>query len=104
MAGIQYADLAFGTQFGFATVGANNGHDGDTGKYFTNTEVLEDFAYRSVHTGAMVGKEITSLFYDQGFNKSYYFGCSTGGREGYKSVQAFPEDFDGALTGARMSL
>ncbi|KAH8669157.1 feruloyl esterase B [Xylariales sp. PMI_506] len=98
---IQYTDLAFGTEFGFATVGANNGHDGDTGIYFlNNSEVLADFAYRSVHTGVEVGKQLTDLFYDEGYNTSYYIGCSTGGREGYKSAQAFPDDFDGILAGS----
>lgn len=62
--------------------------------------MLEDFAYRSIHTGAVVGKQVTDLFYDKGYNGSYYIGCSTGGREGYKSAQAFPDDFDGILAGA----
>jgi feruloyl esterase len=117
---IQYTDLAYGTNFGFATVGANNGHDGNTGVYFlNNTEVLEDFAYRSVHTGTVVGKQITKAFYNslnasssspscsarsalatRGYTKSYYMGCSTGGREGMYEAQNFPDDFDGILAGA----
>ncbi|KAH8205752.1 hypothetical protein TruAng_000028 [Truncatella angustata] len=98
---VHYDDLAFGTQFGFATVGANNGHDGDTGQYFLNNEdVLEDFVYRSVVTGAELGKQVVDTFYDQGHNKSYYIGCSTGGRQGYKLVQDHPDIFDGVLAGA----
>lgn len=98
---MKYADVNWGTMLGFATVGANNGHDGDTAEYFlNNTEVLEDFAWRSVHTGTVVGKEITNIFYEEGYNKSYYAGCSTGGREGYKAVQYNPDDYDGVLAGS----
>ena len=93
--------MAYGAQLGFATVGANNGHNGTSGEpFFHHPEVVEDFAYRSVHTGVVVGKQLTKKFYDDGFNKSYYLGCSTGGREGFKEVQAFPNDFDGVVAGS----
>lgn len=46
--GIQYVDLAYTTALGFATVGANNGHNGTSGaSFYHNSEVLADFAYRS---------------------------------------------------------
>ncbi|KAF7556966.1 hypothetical protein G7Z17_g1035 [Cylindrodendrum hubeiense] len=98
---IQYEDIEYTTSLGFATVGANNGHNGTSGAPFLNKpEVVEDFAWRSVHTGVVVGKQITTAFYDRNFTKSYYLGCSTGGRQGMKSVQSFPEDFDGVVVGA----
>ncbi|KAJ6072816.1 hypothetical protein N7467_010901 [Penicillium canescens] len=98
---IQYYDLAYTAQLGFATVGANNGHNGTSGKpFYQHPEVVEDYAYRSVHTGVVVGKKLTKQFYDEGFDKSYYLGCSTGGRQGFKSVQKFPNDFDGVVAGA----
>lgn len=100
-AGIPYDDLAYTAQYGFASVGANSGHNGTSGKpFYQHPEVIEDFSYRSIHTGVVVGKELTKQFYERGFDKSYYFGCSTGGRQGFKSVQAFPNDFDGVLAGA----
>lgn len=93
--------MAYGTMLGFATVGANNGHNGTSGAAFLNNhEVLADFAYRSLHTGVVVGKKITTQFYPEGYRKSYYLGCSTGGREGWKSVQRFPQDFDGVVSGS----
>jgi feruloyl esterase len=99
--GIQYYDVAYGAGLGFATVGANNGHNGTSGEpFYHHPEVLEDFAYRSLHTGVVVGKELANRFYDEGYNKSYYLGCSTGGRQGFKSVQKFPNDFDGVVAGA----
>jgi feruloyl esterase len=53
-----------------------------------------------VHTGVVVGKQITESFYASKYTKSYYLGCSTGGRQGFKSAQDFPEDFDGIVAGA----
>ncbi|KAJ5125655.1 hypothetical protein N7448_004973 [Penicillium atrosanguineum] len=98
---IQYYDLAYTAQLGFATVGANNGHNGTSGEpFYRHPEVIRDFAYRSVHTGVVIGKELTKKFYDEGFKKSYYLGCSTGGRQGWKSVQKYPNDFDGVVAGA----
>ncbi|KAH7413378.1 putative ferulic acid Esterase/Feruloyl esterase [Cadophora sp. MPI-SDFR-AT-0126] len=98
---IQYADLAYTAGLGFATVGANNGHNGTSGRAFgNNTDVVHDFADRSLHTGVVVGKQITEKYYGTAHKKSYYLGCSTGGRQGFKSVQTYPEDFDGVVAGA----
>ena len=98
---IQYEDIAYGTSFGFATVGANNGHNGTSGEAFYKApEVVADFAYRSVHTGVVVGKQVSKAYYESDYTKSYYLGCSTGGRQGFKEVQDFPEDFDGVVVGA----
>ena len=98
---IQYEDIAYGTSFGFATVGANNGHNGTRGEaFYKNAEIVKDFAYRSVHTGVVVGKEITKAYYSESHKKSYYLGCSTGGRQGFKEAQDFPNDFDGIVAGA----
>ncbi|CBF85532.1 hypothetical protein AN1772.2 [Aspergillus nidulans FGSC A4] len=98
---IQYSDLDYASRLGFATVGANNGHNGTSGEpFYKAPEVLEDFVYRSVHTGIVVGKQLTKLFYDEGFDTSYYLGCSTGGRQGFKLAQDFPGEVDGIIAGA----
>ncbi|KAL5603981.1 hypothetical protein FOVSG1_006731 [Fusarium oxysporum f. sp. vasinfectum] len=98
---IQYEDIEYAASLGFATVGTNNGHDGMGGESFLdNADVIEDFAYRALHTGVVIGKDISQIFYGKPHNKSYYLGCSTGGRQGFKAVQSFPEDFDGVVAGA----
>ncbi|KAL1695717.1 Tannase/feruloyl esterase [Schizophyllum commune] len=98
---IQYSDIDYAASLGFAAVGANNGHDGMTGEPFLNNpDVVTDFAWRSLHTGVVVGKQLTETFYGAPHNKSYYLGCSTGGRQGFKAVQDFPDDFDGVVAGA----
>ncbi|KAK3293157.1 Tannase/feruloyl esterase [Chaetomium fimeti] len=98
---LSYNDMAYTVELGFSTVGANNGHNGTEGTSFLNApEVVKDFAWRSVHTNVVVGKQISAAFYNKKHSKSYYLGCSTGGRQGFKSAESFPEDFDGIVAGA----
>ena len=54
----------------------------------------------SIHTNVVLGKEIAQQFYGKHHKKSYYLGCSTGGRQGFKSAQMYPGDFDGIVAGA----
>ncbi|KAF5343274.1 hypothetical protein D9758_016313 [Tetrapyrgos nigripes] len=102
---IQYADVTYGSALGFATVGTKyGGQGGMTGERFlNNSDVLKDFVFRGIHTGVVVGKDVTKTFYGSAHTKSYYIGCSTDGRQGLKSVQDFPEDFDGVMVGAAMN-
>lgn len=98
---IQYEDIAYGSSLGFATIGANNGHNGTGGESFLNNpDVVLDFSWRSLHTSTVVGKAITETFYGKPHTKAYYLGCSTGGRQGFQSAQQYPEDFNGIVAGA----
>jgi feruloyl esterase len=98
---IQYWDIAYATSYGFAAVGTNNGHEGMSGgAFFHQPEVLRDFVWRAMYTGVVVGKSITKEIYGKSHKRSYYMGCSTGGRQGWYAVQNFPDMFDGVLVGA----
>ncbi|KAJ7695379.1 tannase and feruloyl esterase [Mycena rosella] len=98
---ISYRELDYGSALHFATVASNNGHDGDTGRPFLgNEEVLSDFAFRSIHAEAVIGKQIVAEYYGRPHAKSYYVGCSTGGRQGTQTALRYPEDFDGIIAGA----
>jgi hypothetical protein len=59
-----------------------------------------DFAFRSEHLMAVLGKQLVRAFYGAGPSYSYWNGCSTGGRQGLRMVQDFPSDYDGVLAGA----
>lgn len=65
-----------------------------------NWTLFIDFASRSLHDMAVVGKTVTELFYKTPPRYSYWEGCSTGGRQGYMEAQKYPEDFDGILANA----
>ena len=45
-------------------------------------------------------KAVIQAFYGSAPRLSYWNGCSTGGRQGLKEAQKFPDDYDGIITGA----
>ncbi|KAJ3531397.1 hypothetical protein NM208_g8891 [Fusarium decemcellulare] len=99
---IDYPTVQNGAQLGFASFGTNAGHDGESGFEFFlgKPEVINDFGHRAVHVEAQVAKEIVKQYYGKKASKSYYQGCSTGGRQGFQNAHLYPTDFDGILAGA----
>jgi Tannase and feruloyl esterase len=59
-----------------------------------------DFAYRSEHLMAYLGKQLVKRYYGRPVVASYWNGCSTGGRQGLRMAQDYPFDYDGILAGA----
>ena len=53
-----------------------------------------------LHTSTAVGKKLSRLFYKKDYTKSYFLGCSLGGRQGVKAAEKFPGDFDGIVAGS----
>lgn len=102
--GIDYENLDYGSTMHFASVGSDNGHDGgvaDGTPFLNHPEVLNDFAFRAIHTEVVIGKQIVEAFYGKkSISKSYYLGCSTGGRQAMQSALKFPDDFDGMVAGS----
>ncbi|HEY3471376.1 MAG TPA: tannase/feruloyl esterase family alpha/beta hydrolase [Amycolatopsis sp.] len=62
--------------------------------------LLTNFATRSVHEEALIGKAVTERYYHRPVTYSYWTGCSTGGRQGYSEAQNHPGDFNGILANA----
>jgi len=65
-----------------------------------NIPLQIDFAYRSEHLMAVVGKQLVKAYYGKSTAYSYWNGCSTGGRQGLRMAEDFPGDYDGILAGA----
>jgi hypothetical protein len=61
---------------------------------------LVDFSWRSEHEMTVKAKAIVEAFYGSAPRRSYWNGCSTGGRQGLNEAQMFPDDYDGIVAGA----
>ncbi|KAJ1305115.1 hypothetical protein OPQ81_000152 [Rhizoctonia solani] len=91
------------TKYGFAMASTNTGHNGSVsdGTFaMNNVESQIDFGWRAVHLSTVFSKIIINAYYGQNSSYNYWLGCSSGGKQGMREVQGFPDDFDGALTGA----
>jgi alpha-beta hydrolase superfamily lysophospholipase len=59
-----------------------------------------DFAYAAIGRVADVAKRIIAQHYGKPPDKSYFSGCSTGGREAMLMTQRYALQFDGVIAGA----
>jgi len=92
--------IAAGVRRGYAAASTDTGHDGGGGPWMANQEKLIDFGYRAVHETTAKAKTLINAYYGNAPRLAYFQGCSAGGRQGLKSAQKFPEDFDGIVAGA----
>ena len=91
---------------GFAVVSTDSGHDNavnnDPARNGTVTfgfdpQARRDFGYNSYDQVAQAAKAIIKDYYGRAPERSYYAGCSEGGREAMMMSQRFPTYFDGIL-------
>jgi feruloyl esterase len=91
---------------GYAVVSQDSGHDnmrnddparGGPTAFGTDPQARLDFGYNSYDQVTLVAKALIARYYGRPAVKSYYVGCSEGGREGMMMSQRFPNHFDGIL-------
>ena len=87
---------------GFAVVSTDTGHQGQVfdASFMAEQQASLDFAYQAVGRIALLAKQIIAQHYARPANKSYFAGCSTGGREAMLMTQRYPTYFDGVISGA----
>jgi feruloyl esterase len=86
---------------GYAVASTDTGHEGGRGTFaLGHPEKLVDFAWRAVHETTVKSKALTAKYYGGAPKLSYWEGCSSGGKQGLKEAQKFPDDFDGIVAGA----
>ncbi len=92
---------------GFACLHTDMGHRStliDNNWVPNNLQGLVDFGYRATHVTTLAGRAIIKTFYGKDPRYSYFFACSTGGRQGLIEAQRFPDDFDGIVAIAPASM
>jgi len=98
---IVYSALASSLKRGYATTSTDTGHAGGSGSFaLGHPEKLTDFAYRAVHEMTVKAKAIIEAYYNNAPRLSYWSGCSSGGKQGLKEAQKYPNDYDGIIAGA----
>lgn len=88
---------------GMAFAITDTGHDASAeplATFAVHSQKLLDYAFRSLHVTAVTAKRVIEAYYGVEPRRSYFEGCSTGGRQGLILAQRFPEDFDGIIAGA----
>ncbi|EME89222.1 uncharacterized protein MYCFIDRAFT_55662 [Pseudocercospora fijiensis CIRAD86] len=101
--GINWLDMGAGVGYGFATMSTNTGHNStapDVTWSLNAPESKIDWGYRAMHESVVLSKKIIAAYYGSASTYNYYSGCSTGGRQGLRDIQLYPDDFDGVLAGA----
>jgi feruloyl esterase len=98
---------------GYASFATDEGHEGLAGGTWAikasghvDEDAIEDLYYRADKVLSRLGKQFTVAFYTQATKKpqkiarSYFNGCSGGGRDAFVAASYFPEEFDGIIAGS----
>ena len=86
---------------GFAVASTDGGHTGTAASsYGFDSQARVDHAYNAYDKTAVVAKDLQKVYYGALPDKSYFIGCSGGGRQGMMFSQRFPDYFDGIVAGA----
>ncbi len=98
---VSYGAMADAVKSGYAAASTDTGHSTNGGSFaLGHPEKLIDFSWRSEHEMTVKGKAVVEAYYGSAPRRSYWNGCSTGGRQALKEAQMFPGDFDGIIAGA----
>jgi pimeloyl-ACP methyl ester carboxylesterase len=82
---------------GFAVVTTDAGHQGPTADFGFDPQARLDNAYAAHDRVAVTAKDLVGRFYSRAPERSYFIGCSGGGRQGMMFTQRFPSYFDGVI-------
>lgn len=99
------------SRMGFAVAGGDAGHSatdnndgaGESGVYLPylhDAEQVQAWIHNAISIFAPAARALTEGFYRCGVRRSFYYGCSTGGAQGFALAQFHPEMFDGIVAGS----
>lgn len=87
---------------GFAVVSTDGGHRSGsmTDAHFAlDQQARIDYAYNAVDKTTLLAKLVVERFYGKAPRRSYFVGCSNGGRQALVAAQRMPLQFDGIVAG-----
>ena len=83
-------------------VSSDGGHRGASafdGNFGADPQARQDYAYNALDQVTLTAKAALQHFYGKRPDKSYFVGCSNGGRQALLASQRFPHHFDGIVAG-----
>lgn len=99
---ITYAGLAEAITRGYASAATDDGDNTGGLPIFAlgHPQKIIDFGFRALKETTDNAKVVIAAFRGEGPARSYFNGCSDGGREALMEAQRFPNDFDGIIVGS----
>jgi hypothetical protein len=88
---------------GAVSATTDTGHTDGNGNFLMsfdgtiNTVGWDEFSERGIHEMTAQAKALALAYYGTAAKFTYWHGGSTGGRQGLKQAQLYPEDFDGII-------
>lgn len=99
-----YSNMADPLRKGYAVAETDDGHQSANytdGSWATgHPEKVIDWGYRGVKQTTDVAKDIIVAYKNGSARRSYFMGCSDGGREAQMTALRYPNDFDGIIVGS----
>jgi feruloyl esterase len=86
---------------GFAVVSSDAGHTAAQNPTFgLDPQARLDYGYQAVGKLTPMAKDIVRAAYGKGPDRSYFAGCSNGGRHAFVAATRYADQYDGILAGA----
>jgi pimeloyl-ACP methyl ester carboxylesterase len=85
---------------GFAVLSSDAGHSGSSPAFGIDPQARLDYGYQAVAKLTPMAKSVIGLTYGKQPDRSYFAGCSNGGRHAMVTAARLPTDYDGILAGA----
>ncbi|MEJ8814498.1 tannase/feruloyl esterase family alpha/beta hydrolase [Variovorax ureilyticus] len=84
---------------GFAVISSDAGHQAPTPFFGLDPQARLDYGYQAVAKLTPMAKTLIASAYGKGPDRSYFGGCSNGGRHTMVAMSRYPDDYDGFLVG-----
>ncbi len=87
---------------GFAVASTDGGHRSPSmldPHFALDQQARIDYAYNAVDQATVIAKALLARFYGRAPHRSYFIGCSNGGRQGMMVAERMPLQYDGVVAG-----
>jgi hypothetical protein len=84
---------------GFAVISSDAGHTSDGGQFGIDPQARIDYGYNAVAELTPMAKRLIRTYYGKKPYKSYFSGCSNGGRHAMVAASRYAKEYDGILAG-----